>query len=210
MSVFEVLSALATVGALCAALWQLRLGLMDGRARDEDRRVERALALYEDLVADGATYEGFHRLSILLRHIGSATYGETTWHIVSDADLEQGGELDPTRIDREQAFADLYAVLWYFERCRLALTRNLVSEDVLMETVGFHFWWWGQVLRDLHGPKATEAVHDLARRAATWAASQGELDNWSQRCPTDFGSGPALEVLRPRVHDPTPADQQYP
>lgn len=199
---FEAISSIATVGAVLAALWQLRLGLIDGRARDDDRRVERALALYEDLVSEGATYEGFHRLSILLRQIGSSKHGVTTWHVVTDADLGPGGELDPANRERERAFADLYAVLWFFERCKLSLSRGLVSEDVLLETVGFHFWWWGQVLRGLHGPKASMAVHDLAARAEAWAAEQGVLDDWRSRCGTDFDGGPALGTPPTGLVDP--------
>jgi hypothetical protein len=182
---------------LLAALWQLRQGVLDGRARDEDRRVERALDLYESLVAQGATYEGFHRLSIFLRRLGTHERGITTWHVVSDGDLDAGGCLDPAEREREQPFADLYAVLWFFERCKTALDRSLVSEDVLMSTVGFHFWWWGQILRDLRGPKATAAVHELAAKATTWAATNKELSDWQACCRTDFDGGPQRSALEP-------------
>ena len=199
---FEAISSVATVGAVLAALWQLRLGLIDGRARDDDRRVERALALYEDLVSEGATYEGFHRLSILLRQVGSSKHGVTTWHVVTDRDLGPGGELDPANHDRERAFADLYAVLWFFERCKLSLGRGIVSEDVLLETVGFHFWWWGQVLRGMHGPKASVAVHDLAARAEAWATEQRVLDDWQSRCETDFDGGPGFGAAETKLGGP--------
>jgi hypothetical protein len=198
VSVLEALTSIATIGAVLAALWQLGLVVMDGRARDEDRRVERALALCADVVAEGATHEGFHRFSILLRRLGSKTHGATTWHVVRDADLEVGGELDPQRGDREQAFADLYAVLWFFERCEVSLNRKIVSEDVLMQTVGFHFWWWGQVLFELHAPKATVSVHALAVRAEQWAKSQHHLDDWKRRTEFDFDGGTAKDLALSR------------
>lgn len=197
MEWFGPIESLATVGALVAVLWQLRQSVNDGRRRDEDHRVERALTLHEQLVAEGATQEGFHRLSVLLRRLGTAECGTSTWHVLSDTDLERGGCLDPHREDREQAFADLYAVMWYFERCQLALDRHLVSEDVLMSTVGFHFWWWGQLLRNLRGPKATQSVARLAEIARGWSANAGVIGDWHNRCATDFQGGPAIYRQEP-------------
>lgn len=194
VGVFEVISSLATLGALLAAIWQLRQAVLAGRVRDEERRVERALVLYEQVVSEGATYEAFHRLSVLLRRLGTAEHGITTWHVVSDEDLNEGGVLDAGDQSREQAFADLYAVLWWFERCLTALDRHLISEDVLMETAGFHLWWWGQMLRELHGPKATRAVRDLGANADAWAQRRGVLDDWRRRCGTDFKGGPAVPL----------------
>lgn len=194
VQVFDFISSLATAGALLAALWQLRSGVLDARERDEARRVERALELHEDVVAEGATYEGFHRFSVFLRRIGTQTHGLTTWHVVSDADLLTHGCLDPDDPTREQPFADLYTVLWFFERCQLALERRLVDQEVLMVTLGFHFWWWGQLLRDLRGPKASVAIHDLSQQAADWAAADGRLDDWYDRCLTDFAGSTPLPV----------------
>lgn len=190
MTIFDVASSIATVGALLAAIWQLRRQVADGRRRDQDRRVERAIELYEAVVAEGQTHEAFHRLSLLLRRIGSEKYGKTTWKILSDKDIEAGGELDPRNTNREQAYADLYAILWFFERCKMSLRREIVSEDILMETLGFHFWWWGELLRDLKGPKSVHAVHDLAERSRMWASREGLIQDWIVRCADDFnGSG---------------------
>jgi hypothetical protein len=193
MDLFSALSSLATAGALIAAIWQVRQGVTDARARDEDRRVERALVLYQSVVAEGATYEGFHRLSVLLRRLGSARFATTTWYVLSDSDLATGGCLDPGEESREQAFADLYTVLWFFERSRISVHRGLVNPDVLMSTLGFHFWWWGQILHELRGPKATEAVRELAQQARLWAETNGCLEDWMSRCSTDFNGGPARD-----------------
>lgn len=198
MDVFGGVESVATTGALLAAIWQLRQGLRDGRARDDDRRTERALALYEDVVAESATYEAFHRLSVLLRRRGSADFGTTTWHVLSDADLSSGGYLDPAEVDSAQAFADLYAVMWFFERCEASLDRGLVDHEVLMSTLGFHFWWWGQLLARLVGPKATQAVHGLAADAERWATANGALTDWRARCATDFAGGPGRSLVHGR------------
>lgn len=190
VDIWNVLASLATVGALVAALWQLRRGVQDGRSRDEARRVERALEMYQSVIAEGATHDAFHRLSVLLRRIGTMETGCTTWHVLRDEDLTTGGILDPQDVSKEQAFADLYAVIWFFERCELTLRRGLVSEDVLFETLGFHFWWWGQVLLELKGPKASQSVHRLAVRSTEWARQAEVLSDWVSRCTTDFNGGP--------------------
>lgn len=190
-----MLSSIATAGALLAALWQLRMGVLDGRQRDTDRRVARALTLYQDIVAEGATHEGFHRLSVLLRRLGSGEHKITTWHVLQNGDLGSGGCLDPADASREQAFADLYAVMWFFERCEIALERGLVDRHVLFQTIGFHFWWWGEVLRDLTDPKASDSVHRLAARSREWAAQSGVLHDWERRCISDFAGGPCASQL---------------
>jgi hypothetical protein len=190
MDVWSAATSVATVGALLAALWQLQRGIQDARERDEDRRVERALQLYEDVISEGATHKAFHRLSVLLRRVGSQALPLTTWQIMSDRDLGPGGFLDPDDNTKEEAFADLYGVMWFFERCELSLERKLVSEDVLMATLGFHFWWWGQILFNLRGPKASQAVHRLAQKAEAWATTSGHLRDWQTRCETDFSGGP--------------------
>lgn len=192
MEPFTILSSFATVGALLAALWQLRRTAKDARMRDEDRRVERALKMYENVVSEGATFEAFHRLSLLLRDVGSRNYKKTTWHVLSDKDLDTGGLLDPRQKKREQEYADLYAVLWFFERAAIALRRGLVSKDILMESVGFHFWWWGQILRNLQSPKASVSVRELASLARLWAIENNLYEEWRKRCLNDFNGGPSI------------------
>lgn len=194
MDWINAVGQLATAGALIAAIWQLRQGVIDARLRDRDRRVERALGYYESVVAEGETQRAFHRLSVALRLQGSKDHGMTTWHVVYDRDLEAEGFLDPTDAGKTQLFADTYAVLWLFERCELALHRQIVDRDMLMETLGFHFWWWSQMMRGLQSPKAAAAVHRLGTMARTWADDRGRLDEWHARCATDFeGAGPRYE-----------------
>ena len=89
----------------------------------------------------------------------------------------------------DRLFADLYTVMWFFERAEVALNRRLVDRDALMATLGFHCWWWGQVLLELRGPKAVAAVHQLADDAGRWARSQGVMADWEARCTTDFAGG---------------------
>lgn len=46
--------------------------MAEARERDSDRRTERSLELYRDLVVDVDTANAFHRLSVLLRHTKDA------------------------------------------------------------------------------------------------------------------------------------------
>lgn len=191
MYVFEIISSLGTFGALCAAIWQLHLGVKGDKERDEDGRVERSLQLFDEVVAAGGTAEAFHRLSVALREQGTNRVGRTSWHCLSDTDLDSGGFFDVKSTEWGQLFADLYTVLWFFERVETALQHKIVNRDVLMSTLGFHFWWWGEVLQGLRAPKASASLHKLASEAEQWARTNQKLDDWCSRCQHDFGGNGA-------------------
>lgn len=191
MDLFELINAMGIIGALGVGAFQTWRAAQDARERDEDQRTERALELYRDLVVEGDTAAAFHRLSLALRRRGTECFGVTTWLLLSDEDFNSGGILDPMAAGSDSPFEDLYRVLWYFERVEVALHHHLVNEDVLMRTIGFHCWWWGELLRDVRAPKATAAIQALAPRAERWARSSGDYTNWIGRCASDFGgSGP--------------------
>src|SRR5690606_8546256 len=135
-----IISSLGTFGALCAAIWQLHLGVKGDRERDEDARLERSLQLFDEVVAAGGTAEAFHRLSVALRQQGTIRAGRTSWYCLSDVHLDSGGFFDVKSAEWGQLFADLYTVLWCFERVETALEHKIVTRDVLMSTLGFHFW----------------------------------------------------------------------
>lgn len=201
----DVIETCGVVGALGVAADQLRRSVSDQRERDADRRVERALELYHDLVVDGETAQAFHRLSVLLRALGSEQHGFATWRVLTNADLEPGGALDPLNSDLQTPFADLYRVLWFFERGETAVRYGLVDEDVLYRTIGFHCWWWNQLLSQVTAPKASAALRTLGPRAAEWAREAGGLDDWISSCLTDFDGGTAAK--RPRGPDAKPSPQ---
>jgi hypothetical protein len=157
-------------------------------------------------VADGETAKAFHRLSVLLRQLGSRSFGITTWLLIGDDDLHAGGCLSPERAEYDTAFEDLYRVLWYFERVKTASTYNLVNESVLFETIGFHCWWWNEILRDLHSPKAVRAIRDLGEAAEHWARTHSQYENWCGRCATDFAGGPCTKQLRGGASEGRPVD----
>lgn len=184
---FELINAVSVAGALVAAAWQVSRSVRDARARDQDRRTERALELYQDVVADGATAEAFHRLSVQLRHSGSRAHGFTTWHLLSDDDFDAGGLLDPAQDGKPSPFADLYSVLWYFERVENSLTFGLVDREVLFSTIGFHCWWWAQLLQDVRRPKASHSVRRLGAQVEEWGTANGQHAAWSEHCTDDFG-----------------------
>jgi hypothetical protein len=190
----EIVNSMAIVGAFLAAAIQVRRQLSDARRRDADRRVERSLELHRDLVADGETAEAFHRLSVHLRRRGSELHGRVTWFLLSDADLGPGGLLDGSTEASGSAFRDLYQVLWFFERVKTALDHGLIDEEVLFGTMGFHCWWWAQLLRNVTGPKASRALHTLGPLAGSWANRRGEYREWYGRCMADFDALPPLPL----------------
>lgn len=191
MDTWELVNTVGIMGALITAAVQVHRAARDAKQRDAERRVERALQLYSDLVVDGATADAFHRLSVLLRQLGSERHGKTTWLLLDDRQFDTGGILDPLKDERHAPFEDLYRVLWYFERVDTALNRGLVDKDVLFETIGFHCWWWAQLLRSVKSPKATAAITALGPRASDWAKAAGEYATWVAKCSNDFdGHGP--------------------
>lgn len=197
MAWYDVVNAVGVSGALGVGAYQATRAVHDARVRDQDRRTERALTLYRDLVAEGATASAFHRLSLMLRRLGAASSGGTTWQLLNDADFGSAGALDPAEPALEAPFEDLYRVLWFFERVDTALAYGLLDEDVLFETIGFHCWWWAQLLRNVHSPKASGSLHQLGPRAARWAHDAGRLETWKSHCQTDFNGGPAIELAVP-------------
>jgi hypothetical protein len=198
-AIADVVNAAGVVGALATAAYQSRRLVLDARCRDEDLRTERALSFYRDLVVDGDTAQSFHRMSVLLRRQGTEKHGFTTWKVLRDDALTRGGLLDPDDPALEGPYEDLYQVLWFFERVDRALHFGLIHEEVTFSTIGFHCWWWGELLRELQAPKAARSIRELAPRAAEWAAKNGELQRWIEHCPMDFdGAGPAATSGGPR------------
>ncbi len=191
MTWYDAVNSIALVGALGVAAYQLRRAGQDARQRDVDARTSRALDLYRDLVVEGDTAAAFHRLSLELRRRGTQRHGATTWLLLDDSDFDHGGVLDPQIPGSDSPFEDLYRVLWYFERVQISLKHGLVDESVLMETIGFHCWWWGELLRGVTTPKASAALRELRPVALAWAVEAGTLETWAERCQTDFdGGGP--------------------
>jgi hypothetical protein len=180
----------AVVGALLISGYQTRRLVTDSRQRDRERRVELALNLYRDLVVDGDTANAFHRLSVALRKQGSATHRIMTWYLPVNQDINPGGLMDPNADGATVLFADLYRVMWYFERANTALNNDLIDREVFFEAAGFHVWWWDQILRNIDAPKAMSALRDLAGKVSFWAVERELLNEWRSKCLTDFDGGP--------------------
>ena len=185
----DYVNSVAIVGGFAFAAYQTRRLVTDARARDKDRRVERALELYRDLVVEGDTATAFDQLSVLLRTEGDKRFGTNTWYLVDDGEFKRGGLLDPTVVGLDTTFQNLYRVLWYFERVESALEFKLVDNAVMYRTIGYHCWWWGELLSKVHSPKAAHALHKLAPLAADWARRNHTYDDWRSRCLTDFNGG---------------------
>jgi hypothetical protein len=191
--IFDAVAAVATAGALIAAIWQLWVANRDRRDAEQSVRSDRAVKLFEEVVAGGDTAAAFHELSLYLRRLGSDGRAEVTWYLADDDDLHGDGVFSPAHAGSEAAFAKLYTVLWFFERVHGSLETKVIDADACFRTTGFHIWWWDQLLRGVTQPKARAALTDLARWVTAEAARRGELDNWVQRCATDFGGGGPID-----------------
>jgi hypothetical protein len=194
MAWFDFLNAGAVVVALGLSAFQTRRLVIDARKRDADRRTERALELYRDLVVEGDTAKAFESVSVTLRKEGAKKFGGTTWLVMDDGEFGSGGLLDPSVPGVDITYQDFYRVLWFWERVESALHFRLIEPEVLYRTIGFHCWWWGQLLREVHLPKAVDALHKLAPRAELWAKGCEQYDHWVERCATDFDGGPPTEL----------------
>jgi hypothetical protein len=191
---FDYINSAGIIGALILGALQTRKLGKEARARDADRRIERALEFYRDLVVDGDTANAFHRLSVMLRHKGTKVFRRTTWFVMTDQEFEAGGLLDPSATGINTPFEDFYRVIWYFERVDNALQFGLVNPDVFFRTVGFHCWWWGHLLGQIKSPKAIRSLHQLGPRAAEWAQREQLFETWWSHCVTDFNGGPPIRL----------------
>lgn len=187
------IESVGIVGALLVSAYQTWRMANEERKRDADRRTERSLELYRDLVVEGDTAAAFHRLSVRLRDEGSSEYGTTTWLCPRDSDFDPGKVLDPAAPGIASPFEDLYRVLWFFERVDRSLEHGLVDRHVLFSTIGFHCWWWASILWHIEEPKAKASLAGLGRMTRDWAEDEGVLPDWERRCEFDFnGAGPRL------------------
>jgi hypothetical protein len=188
---FDYVNSAGIIGALAVGAFQAHRLSADARERDKDRRIERALDLYRDLVVEGDTALAFHELSVLLRTEGSRRFSTNTWYLIDDRELLRGGLLDPTVTGMKTSFQNLYKVLWFFERVQKSLEYNLIDSEVMYGTIGYHCWWWDQLLVKVRAPKAAAALHQLGPEAARWAMRHQCYDDWIARCADDFdGDGP--------------------
>ena len=182
MAWLDYVNAAGIIAALGLSSFQTRRLVVDARLRDEERRTERALELYK----------AFESLSVLLRNEGARRYIVNTWFVMDEKELQSGGMLDPGRPGLDTAFQNFYRIMWYFERVKHSMDFKLANPEVLLATVGYHCWWWGQLLKNITSPKAIDALHALAPLAADWARRHDVYAVWMARCQHDFnGAAPA-------------------
>jgi hypothetical protein len=199
MSWLDYVNAAGIIGALGLSAYQTRRLASEARTRDQERRAEQSLELYRDFVIEGSTAEAVNRMSVLLRKTGTEMFGTSTWFCMTDDDFGPGRLLDASDLGLTTPFQDLYRILFFFERTEGSLRYGFVDSDVLFSTVGFHIWWWSQLLWEVTGPKASVSLHSLAPVVQAWSQSQVVdvapcstlLELWHSRCGTDFnGVGP--------------------
>jgi hypothetical protein len=194
VSWFDYVNSFGIVGALGVGAYQTRRLVTDARQRDAERRVERAIELYRDLVVEGDTAASFNRLSVLLRNMGAEKFKIHTWYLMDDTEFLPGNLLDPALAGVDTAFQDLYRVLWFFERTEAVLNFGLAEQEVMFQTIGFHCWWWGQLLWGVRSLKASDSIHRLAPLVAQWARENSKYELWVSRCTTDFGGAGPREI----------------
>jgi hypothetical protein len=194
MNILALVETVALLGALIFSALQTLLLRRDQNERMRQRREEAALELHHDLAIDGEAAAAFRRLSVSLRAAGMSKYHTATWLTLSDRDREPGGMLDHSSPGNEQNYADLYRVLWFFERAYTFAKLDLVDADLLFSLAGFHIWWWNQILREVRQPTVMEKVIDLGIKAEAFAQRDNRLSNWQQRCSSDFNNAGPLRL----------------
>lgn len=188
--IFDALASMATAGGLFAAIWQLWVGNRDRRKSENSVRAERAMHMYEEVVAGGPVADAFHDLSVFLHEVGSAEFEVPTWHVAKDIDFSNGGIFSTETKAQGEAFRDLFTVLWFFERVASARASQVIDSDACYRSMGYHIWWWDQILYEMHAPKARKQLRELATWVTELAKSDGQLLDWQARCMTDFDGGP--------------------
>lgn len=190
----DVVETVALLGALIAAAVQVAMLRRDRSEQDRQRREILTLDLHRDMTVDGETAAAFRRLSVSLRGLGTAHRGMTTWYLIRDADLAPGGLFDLAREAAAQDYVDLYRVLWYLQRVSAARAAGIVDDDFLFALMGFHLWWWNQLLRHLSAPSAMPSVLRLGVAAERWADVNRHMSNWTRRCANDFDGAGAVRL----------------
>jgi hypothetical protein len=205
MKVQDLFQTLGVLAAIAFSTYQIILLRKDANRRECQRREETALQLHRDITMDGEAAAGCRRLSLSLRARGMQIYGTETWSLVLEEDFNPGGLLDSSSPENQQNYADVYRTMWYFERVYTVERSDLVDSDLLFSLIGFHVWWWNQILRNVRHPVVMRKVIELGHRSEVWAASQGRLQDWVQRCRNDFDNAGAKALVPSRV-EATPPD----
>jgi hypothetical protein len=183
--------AIFVVMALLVAAASLRVAVATLESDSRDRRVDRVIALHEELMS-GTTGGGRSRLARLLRSRGSAG-------VCLQVSRDQlRGNTDVSAYDEASDKAsgspahDLTLLLRFFERADIARTAGTLDELLLVALVGRHAGWW-----DLAIARDDNTARIPLQRLAGWCQQYVDehpdeeiLAGWGRMRALDFPSGP--------------------
>jgi len=177
----------------------------------KDRRVDRVLALHEELTS-GPTGAARTRLAHFLKQMGSGDVclQVSREQLQSRDKTDVSAYLDPGDQDSGNPERDLTLILRLFDRVRIAQAGGTVDDLMLVGLVGRHAGWW-----DMAIAREDDTARIPLEKFATWcdayvAGHRDEviLQGWGEKRRRNFPNGaiPA-SALAPR---PTPAGPATP
>jgi len=185
------LGTLPAWGAVAIAMVSAVFALVQLRANERARRVDRVIQMHQSLTG-GEVGAARDRFTSFMWRVGdsgeSATQGPyrpTIDSLIAPAvaapppDGEQGRLAyypdDLTDSGGIAPLQDLYKVLWCFERIEAARSHNTLDRDLLVNLIGFHAAWWDHLLGRISD---TDSHHRRALRdlAAYCLALRPDLD----------------------------------
>lgn len=184
-------SAYATGLQALGVLIALILALITLDADRHDKRVDRVLALHQELVT--GEIEGCRiRLIDHLRKRGGGRHVLA----VTREDLQKDPRLSHYDGQSEYTpFHDANTVLRFFERANAAVKARTVHEPLFHELIVRHALWWNTALRSSATPwVGRSALEELTSWAELYekvhGARIGYLASWRKNRDHDFGHGP--------------------
>lgn len=181
----ERLSGVAAAVQAVAVVPLLGIGVVTLLRDNAEKRADRTLALHDELMT-GQVWRARTRLVEEIRHkhprgplvrvARRAMRDSPAWHTYSDP-----------KFDDALPVVDANLILRFFEKAEAALRAKAVDEDLFLDLIGRHAYWWDNVFL----PEADGYVRQRLERLGRWTEDRADrLDYWD---PTNRGDFPASE-----------------
>jgi hypothetical protein len=180
--------AVGLVLALLLAAWTLDVGATTLRTDVKDRRVDRTLALHEELTS-GETDKSRRRLLVHLRDhapVGEKYLAITRQELGAMAIHSRYSSAAPPEAT---PFSDAGVLLRFFERAQLAQQAHTIEPSMFVELIGRHATWWNALFKqeNTNPRQALKALSDWSDDfAKTHRDKYSYLTSWGQSRLRDF------------------------
>lgn len=152
-----------------------------------DRRVDRVLALHEELMT-GELWHARHRLVRHLRSLGA----EGKARAVSRAELMNDPDVSHYDGGTEATpLMDADLLVRFFERANAVLVAGSVHEPMFVDLIGRHTFWWNTAIRAAPEWTTREHLTDLKNWTSRYIHNElrgRPMPSWTQSVVRDFGS----------------------